>query len=96
MSEWPEENSEPGKKGPEIQDFEAALTRLEEIVQLLEGGELSLEEAMRLFEEGVKLSGFCEKRLDEAERKVEILIKRGRQGFQTEAFEESDEDDGIE
>jgi exodeoxyribonuclease VII small subunit len=56
-------------------DFETALKRLEEIVKKLETGELSLDSALELFEEGVKLSRFCHTKLDQAERRVEILLK---------------------
>jgi len=56
-------------------DFETALKRLEEIVKKLENGELSLDSALQLFEEGIKLSRFCHTRLEEAERRVEILLK---------------------
>jgi len=55
--------------------FEDAMTRLEEIVEELESGELSLEESLSVFEEGIKLSKICAKLLNEAERKVEILMK---------------------
>jgi exodeoxyribonuclease VII small subunit len=55
--------------------FEDAMTRLEEIVEELESGELSLEESLSAFEEGIKLSKICAKMLNEAERKVEILMK---------------------
>jgi len=59
----------------DIPDFETALKRLEEIVKKLENGELSLDSALQLFEEGIKLSRFCHTRLEEAERRVEILLK---------------------
>ncbi len=55
--------------------FEDALNKLEKIVSKLEGGDISLEESLRLFEEGVRLSRFCNQKLDEAEKKVEILLK---------------------
>jgi len=55
--------------------FEASLSRLEEIVTELEGGELPLEQSLKLFEEGIKLARICHARLEEAERKVEILLK---------------------
>ena len=55
--------------------FEEALTRLEEIVRKLECGDLSLDESLKAFEEGIRLSGFCSRKLDEAERKVEVLTK---------------------
>ena len=55
--------------------FEEALARLEAIVAELERGDLPLEDSMRIFEEGIKLSRTCLKMLEEAERKVEILVK---------------------
>ena len=58
-----------------VKDFESALKTLEEIVAQLESGDLSLDRALELFEEGVKLSRFCNAKLEEAERKVETLIK---------------------
>ena len=58
-----------------VRDFESALKSLEEIVAQLEAGDLSLDRALELFEEGIKLSRFCSSKLEEAERKVEILIK---------------------
>ena len=70
--------------------FEKALSRLETIVTALEGGELSLDESLRIFEEGVKLSKTCLKMLDDAERKVEILVqdKDGRKRIQAFSLEE--------
>ena len=56
--------------------FEKGLERLEKIVQELEKGDLPLEPSLELFEEGVKLSGNCRRQLEEAENKVEILVKR--------------------
>jgi len=55
--------------------FEVALARLEEIVQKLEKGDLPLDESLKYFEEGIKLARICNKRLEEAERKVEIIMK---------------------
>lgn len=55
------------------QSFEQSLGRLEEVVQRLERGDLPLEEALAAYEEGMRLSRLCQKRLDEAERKVEEL-----------------------
>lgn len=55
--------------------FEEALQELEAIVQRLEDGNLSLDESLALFEEGIKLSRLCAQRLDEAEKKVELLLK---------------------
>ena len=58
-----------------VKDFESALKSLEEIVLQLEGGDLTLDRALELFEEGVKISRFCQTKLEEAERKVEVLVK---------------------
>lgn len=55
--------------------FEEALERLEKIVKKMEEGDMTLEESLEAFEEGIRLSRFCSKKLDEAERKVEILLK---------------------
>lgn len=70
--------------------FEAALARLEEIVEELEQGELSLEQSLKLFEEGVKLARLCSVRLEEAERKVEILMKDRAGKLVAKPFEEDD------
>lgn len=58
-----------------VKDFESALKSLEDIVVQLEGGDLTLDKALGLFEEGIKISSFCNSKLEEAERKVETLIK---------------------
>ena len=58
-----------------VKDFESALKSLEDVVVQLEAGDLTLDRALELFEEGVQISRFCSSKLDEAERKVEILIK---------------------
>jgi exodeoxyribonuclease VII small subunit len=58
-----------------VKDFESALRSLEEIVAQLEGGDVALDRALELFEEGIKISRFCSAKLEEAERKVETLIK---------------------
>ena len=55
--------------------FEASIQRLDEIVKTLEGGQVSLEESVKLFEEGAKLSISCEKLLKDAELKVTMLMK---------------------
>ncbi|MGZ3774477.1 MAG: exodeoxyribonuclease VII small subunit [Pseudobdellovibrionaceae bacterium] len=61
-------------------DFEKKLNRLEEIVQKMEKGDLALEESLKLFEEGVKLSRDCNLRLTEAESKVKLLVSVGTDG----------------
>ena len=72
-------------------DFETALKRLEEIVKKLEDGELSLDSALQLFEEGIKLSRFCHTKLEEAERRVEIVVKNSSGQPRTVAFESENE-----
>jgi exodeoxyribonuclease VII small subunit len=54
--------------------FEEAFSKLEDIVRKLESGNMSLEESLKAFEEGVRLSRICSERLDEAERRVEIMV----------------------
>jgi exodeoxyribonuclease VII small subunit len=60
-----------------IKDFEAALSELESIVKRLEDGDLTLESSLALYERGVELSRFCHSRLEQAERRIEILNERG-------------------
>lgn len=55
-------------------DFEKKLLRLEEIVKLMEKGELALEDSLKLFEEGVKISRDCQAQLSQAENKVKLLV----------------------
>ncbi|MDP3286035.1 MAG: exodeoxyribonuclease VII small subunit [Desulfobacterales bacterium] len=55
--------------------FEAAMKQLEQIVQELESGNLSLEDSIKKFEEGIKLSKFCSDKLDETEKKITLLLK---------------------
>lgn len=70
--------------------FETALKKLEEVVRRLEGGSLSLEESLKAFEEGVRHAAFCSKKLDEAERRVEVLLKQKDGSFRREPFEPED------
>jgi exodeoxyribonuclease VII small subunit len=65
--------SEAPKNGS--RNFEASLTALEKIVRELERGDLPLEESLKLFEQGVKLSRECQERLNQAERRVEVLLR---------------------
>jgi exodeoxyribonuclease VII small subunit len=66
--------------------FEDALNKLEKIVSKLEEEEISLEESLKFFEEGVRLSRFCNQKLDEVEKKVEILLKDKEGALRTEPF----------
>jgi exodeoxyribonuclease VII small subunit len=82
--------NQPAAKKPEPQkkpDFERSLARLEEVVRRLESPQLSLDEAMKLFEEGVGLSRECQKQLEEAEGRVEILLKKADGKMAAEPFE---------
>lgn len=69
------------------QTFENAMKRLENIVQDLESGDLSLDEALKKFQEGMKLSKFCSDKLDESEKRVSILLRDEEGGIQEEPFE---------
>ena len=60
-----------------IKDFEAAIAELESVVKKLEEGDLALEQSLALYERGVQLSRFCHARLEDAERRIEILSERG-------------------
>ena len=70
--------------------FEDCLQRLDKIVQELEKGEVPLEKSLTLFEEGMQLSSACRKELEDAEGKVEILLKQNAK-YQAEPFEPSAE-----
>ena len=72
-------------------DFETALKRLEEIVKKLEGGELTLDASLELFEEGIQLSRLCHLKLGQAERRVEILLKNNEGEQQAVPFETENE-----
>ena len=77
----------------ESKNFEEALKRLEEIVGELEEGETPLEETLALFEEGVKLSKFCRNKLDEAEKRVDLLLKDEGGVLHREPFSLAQEED---
>jgi exodeoxyribonuclease VII small subunit len=58
-------------------NFEESLARLEQINRDLEEGDFSLEESLKIFDEGVKLAEYCNRKLDEAQKKVDLLLKKG-------------------
>ncbi len=89
MNPTPNKKAEPQKK-PE---FERSLARLEEVVRRLENANLSLDEAMKLFEEGVELSRDCQKQLEQAEGRVEILLKKVDGKMVAEPFEPETEEE---
>ncbi|MEQ8216267.1 MAG: exodeoxyribonuclease VII small subunit, partial [Smithellaceae bacterium] len=66
--------------------FEDALKKLEDIVKKMEAGDLPLEEALKSFEEGIKLIHFCQSKLNEAERRVELLLGN-ENSLQTKKFD---------
>ncbi len=78
------------EKKASVQSFEALLTRLEEVVDSLEHGELPLEQAMQSFAEGVGLVRACHQKLDEVERRVELLLKDDAGHFITRPFSEEE------
>lgn len=71
------------------QPFEKSLERLEDIVRQLEGGEKSLEDSLKLFEEGASLSKLLTQRLEEVKGRVEVLVKDGGR-FKAKALEDAD------
>lgn len=74
--------------------FEEALEKLKEIVEQLDAGDLDLDASLKGFEKGVRLLDVCTKRLDEVEKRVELLVKDREGGLSLTPFEE--EDDGPE
>ena len=73
--------------------FEAALEDLEQVVERLECGELSLEDSLAAFEKGVGLVKYCNQKLNEVERKIELLVKDKDGNLRLKAFEEEPEED---
>ena len=78
-------------KGVEGMKFEEALKRLEKIVGELESGKLSLDESLKKYEEGVRLSRSCHKTLQTAQKKIQVLTKKG-EGFELKPFREPEEE----
>ncbi len=73
-------------KEPRLETFEISLKKLETIVAQLERGDLPLEDSIKIFEEGMRLSAECKKQLEEAEGKVELLVKRRDGSMSKEPF----------
>ena len=76
-----------------VKKFEEAMERLEAIVESLDKGDLSLDESLKIFEEGMTLVNFCSKKLEEAEQKVTILIKEGGGKYTQQSFEADEKDE---
>jgi exodeoxyribonuclease VII small subunit len=72
-----------------MSNFETSLKQLEQIVEKLEKGDLPLEESIKLFEEGVRLSNACKAELEAAEGKVQVLMKQRDGSMKLEPFEEN-------
>ena len=74
------------KKDPQELKFEEAIADLEQVVELLESGDLSLEDSLATFEKGVGLVRFCNQKLSEVEKRVELLVKDKEGQLQLKAF----------
>ena len=81
------------KKETQAKNFESSLASLEKIVRELERGDLPLERSLELFEEGVRLSRECQERLNQAERRIEVLLHDGEGRPIISAF---DEEPGVD
>ncbi len=75
--------------------IEDAFRRLEEIVSSLEEGKLPLEESIKIFAEGMELLNFCQKKLEEAQKTVQKLIKQNEEKWKIEPFETKAKEDDI-
>ncbi len=78
---------------PKAIDFEKTLAALEQQVHLLESGELPLEDALKAFEDGIRLTRDCQQALAEAEQKVQMLLERPDGSVTAVDFDEDDGDD---
>ena len=82
------------RKDPSNKKFETALEELEQVVEQLESGELSLEDALGAFEKGVGLVKICNQKLNEVEKKIEVLVKDKEGKLQLKPFEDLPENGG--
>lgn len=69
--------------------FEEALKKLEKIVEDLERGDLSLDEALKKYQDGIELSRFCSQRLESAKKKIDLLVKNKKGEFELKPFDET-------
>lgn len=76
---------------PKAVDFEKALAELEQQVHLLESGELSLEDALKSFETGIRLTRECQQALTEAEQKVQLLLEKADGSVEYQDFDADDD-----
>jgi exodeoxyribonuclease VII small subunit len=79
------------RKDGSVKKFETVLEELEQVVEQLESGELPLEDALAAFERGVGLVKFCNQKLNEVEKRIELLVKDKEGKLQLKAFEGSAE-----
>lgn len=80
---------------PSIKDFESALSELESLVKTLEDGDLTLEKSLELFERGVELSRYCHTRLEEAEKRIDVLTDKGEVRSAPAELSDSQPEDDI-
>jgi exodeoxyribonuclease VII small subunit len=74
-------------------EFEKAFQQLETIVKRLESEEMPLDESLQLFEEGIRLSRFCNQKLEEVEKKIELILSDAKGQPRVEPFESEDDDE---
>ena len=74
-------------------EFEKAFQQLETIVKRLESEEMPLDESLQLFEEGIRLSRFCNQKLEEVEKKIELILSDAKGQPRVEPFESEEDDD---
>jgi exodeoxyribonuclease VII small subunit len=74
--------------------FEQALERLEQIVCQLENGSLGLDDSLKIFDEGIRLTQLCTKKLEESEKRIQILLKNGQGEKSLQPFTIGEEEDG--
>jgi exodeoxyribonuclease VII small subunit len=77
---------------PEKQKFETAMEELEKVVERLESGELSLEDSLAAFEDGIRLVKFCNQKLSEVEKKIELLMRDKEGKLQLKTLDTTEDD----
>jgi exodeoxyribonuclease VII small subunit len=81
------------KKDQDQKKFKEALEELEQVVEQLETGELSLEDSLAAFEQGVKLVRYCNQKLTEVEKKIELLVKDKEGNLKLKPFVDADKEE---
>jgi len=81
------------RKDQDKKKFKEALEELEKVVEQLESGELSLEDSLAAFEQGVKLVRYCNQKLTEVEKKIELLVKDKEGNLKLKPFADVDEEE---